>query len=238
MSFRSEWFVHPRFQEVASGCGLVKQGHRGSPVKTLQLAMIALGQQLPISTARLGVPDGIFGSETHHAVRALQKQSGKSVDGKVGPNTLNALDRQLTRVTPPISSKVIWGEAPPPVPGQPEEIDLGPSIVNVSPWAPNAVKQIHSMACWAACLIYWARHCGGGRPMKLKQIDLNAMYSELTDDSPGSMGGMSLKGIRSIMNDHATPIEPGESSVSSLYMALRSICLSFIGRPPPQWRAQ
>lgn len=199
MSFCSQWFVHPKFGQVANGCGLVKKGHRGSPVKTLQLALMALGHRMPISTARLGVADGIFGQETHQVVRDFQKHAGKSRDGKVGPNTLAALDKHLAGIAPPASSKVVWGEAPPRVPGTPDEVDLGAVYIN-----PHAVKQMHSMACWAACLSYWARACGGGRP-NLKQSEINAMYMDLTDDSAGSMGGMPTSGIRSIMNDRATP---------------------------------
>ena len=36
--------------------------------------------------------DGIFGKSTDRAVRTFQRQGGMSVDGKVGPNTLNALN--------------------------------------------------------------------------------------------------------------------------------------------------
>lgn len=207
MSFRSQWLVHPRFPEIAVGNGLLKRGHRGSPVKTLQLALMALGNPMPISTAKLGVADGIFGQETHEAVRRFQKQAGKTRDGKVGPKTLAALDKHLTGIAPPECSKVIWGEAPARVPGQPDEVDLG------TQWLiPASVKQMHNMACWAACLSYWARFCGGGRP-RLDQSEIAAMYMDLTDDSPNSMGGMSLQGIRSIMNDRATPnlMDPSEA---------------------------
>ncbi len=54
---------------------------RGDDVTTLQRA--------------LGFPpdriDGIFGKQTDRAVRTFQRQGGMTVDGKVGPNTLNAL---------------------------------------------------------------------------------------------------------------------------------------------------
>ena len=54
---------------------------RGDDVTTLQRA--------------LGFPpdriDGIFGKQTDRAVRTFQKQAGTTVDGKVGPNTRNAL---------------------------------------------------------------------------------------------------------------------------------------------------
>ena len=54
---------------------------RGDDVTTLQRA--------------LGFPpdriDGIFGKETDRAVRTFQKQAGTTVDGKVGPDTINAL---------------------------------------------------------------------------------------------------------------------------------------------------
>lgn len=35
--------------------------------------------------------DGIFGKQTDHAVRALQRQAGMTIDGKVAPDTLNAI---------------------------------------------------------------------------------------------------------------------------------------------------
>lgn len=61
----------------------LRAGDRGSAVRTLQ-------SQLNDSGASLSV-DGVFGSRTAHAVRALQSAAGISVDTVVGPKTWNAV---------------------------------------------------------------------------------------------------------------------------------------------------
>ncbi len=58
---------------------------KGSDVRFLQERLAALGR-LP----QEGI-DGIFGKQTADAIKAFQKEKGLGVDGKVGPQTRNAL---------------------------------------------------------------------------------------------------------------------------------------------------
>lgn len=59
----------------------LKEGSRGSDVKTMQSRLKTLGYYS-------GSADGIFGSSTTAAVKAFQKNNGLTVDGKAGGNTL------------------------------------------------------------------------------------------------------------------------------------------------------
>ncbi len=60
----------------------LKKGSRGAQVKALQLLLIGTGHSCGASGA-----DGVFGSGTLAAVKALQKQGGITVDGIVGKKT-------------------------------------------------------------------------------------------------------------------------------------------------------
>ena len=68
---------------------LIRNGHRGTHVRLIQEALIRLGYELP----RFGA-DSDFGVETENAVRAFQQDVGLSVDGIVGPNTVDFLDKR------------------------------------------------------------------------------------------------------------------------------------------------
>jgi hypothetical protein len=61
-------------------------GSSGSSVRSLQ-------QKLQAAGFSPGGVDGDFGARTERAVRAFQQAKGLEVDGKVGPQTLRALDR-------------------------------------------------------------------------------------------------------------------------------------------------
>ncbi|HJC69477.1 MAG TPA: peptidoglycan-binding protein [Candidatus Brachybacterium intestinipullorum] len=61
----------------------LRQGSRGSAVRTLQSQLNARGASIAV--------DGVFGSATRSAVRSLQSAAGIGVDGVVGPKTWNAL---------------------------------------------------------------------------------------------------------------------------------------------------
>ena len=63
---------------------LLKQESKGEDVRALQRMLNALG-------FRAGAEDGDFGPQTEAAVRALQRQAGITVDGKVGPETWGEL---------------------------------------------------------------------------------------------------------------------------------------------------
>jgi peptidoglycan hydrolase-like protein with peptidoglycan-binding domain len=62
----------------------IKYGSRGSAVTYLQQRLIALRYDV-------GSVDGVFGSNTLHAVYAFQKVQGIGVDGVVGPTTWSRL---------------------------------------------------------------------------------------------------------------------------------------------------
>jgi hypothetical protein len=58
---------------------------RGERVRRIQRRLLALG-------FAPGTPDGIYGPQTAHAVRAFQAQRSLVVDGEVGPRTAAALE--------------------------------------------------------------------------------------------------------------------------------------------------
>ena len=61
----------------------LKRGDRGEAVERLQRALVAAGYEIDV--------DGIFGKETEDSVKEFQQSNGLEVDGKVGPDTLEAL---------------------------------------------------------------------------------------------------------------------------------------------------
>jgi hypothetical protein len=165
---------------------------------------------MPNSTQKTGSPDGIFGPETDQCVRDFQRNAlpNQAPDGKVGPLTLEQLDVRLVLKPAPKNNSLVWGDAPPGVPGSPKEADMGV----VLGWH-TAVRQHHDMSCWAACLSFWARFCGGGRP-RLAQGRISALYGHLTSAAGPLTGGMPTGGLKSILQDTATPentIEPSDS---------------------------
>src|SRR5699024_867376 len=66
----------------------LRLGSRGAAVTTLQKQLNASGASLRV--------DGVFGSATASAVRALQSSARISVDAVVGPNTWSALGKGLS----------------------------------------------------------------------------------------------------------------------------------------------
>lgn len=78
------------------GCmadGVLVSGERGTEVEALQNKLIQAGY-----TGRNNQPllaDEHYGPNTEHAVREFQKAHGLKVDGKVGSNTLDALDNVI-----------------------------------------------------------------------------------------------------------------------------------------------
>jgi hypothetical protein len=221
MVLQSKWFTHPRFQDVANARALIKYGERGDTVRILQSALIQLGHSMRISTQKSGSPDGIFGSETDRCVKDFQCKAlpQYAPDGKVGPLTLGQLDTRLITATPPKGNELVWGDAPPGVPGKPKEVDLG-TVWGFS----QAVRQDHDMGCWAACLSYWGRFCGGGRPL-LSSGKIAALYGHLTSMAGPLTGGMTTGGLASIMRDEATPenvCEPGDLTLKWNGMVIES----------------
>lgn len=70
--------------EEVVAVAVIKQGSRGTTVKTIQQKLKRWGYYT-------GAIDGIFGSQTKKAVRYFQQKNGLAVDGIVGPKTLKAL---------------------------------------------------------------------------------------------------------------------------------------------------
>jgi len=68
---------------------LLKKGNKGTAVRLVQEALMALHYDLPTWGA-----DSDFGKETEAAVRAFQVDTGAKVDGIVGPQTIEFLDKR------------------------------------------------------------------------------------------------------------------------------------------------
>jgi peptidoglycan hydrolase-like protein with peptidoglycan-binding domain len=66
---------------------MLKEGSRGDDVTRLQESLRKLGYDVSV--------DGIFGKDTDFAVRTLQQSFGYSVDGLVGPGTLQLIEQQI-----------------------------------------------------------------------------------------------------------------------------------------------
>lgn len=69
---------------------ILKNGIEGADVRELQSLFISIGYDLGVHR-----DDGDFGDATEMAVRKFQKDHGCEVDGKVGPETLKALEKAL-----------------------------------------------------------------------------------------------------------------------------------------------
>lgn len=203
MQFQSGWFDLPRFSVAATGLNVIKAGESNSAVRVLQTALVTIGYPMPQSTKQNGSLDGVFGDETYRRVQEFQRASfpNEAPDGKVGPNTLAALDKMLLKKTPPTTNEDTWGEAVVGVPGRPWEFNLGNFYGGF-----GAVKQPTPMTCWAACLKYWASVCGEGRPRK-SVAQIIWMYNHLSKSDGPLMGGMPTGGIRELLLDHATAAE-------------------------------
>lgn len=88
------------FSDLSSVEEGLKNGNTGEDVKKVQQALTDLGYTL----GQFGV-DGIFGSETESAIKALQEAKGLTVSGIVDSDTLNAL-KEATPSTKRLTSEV------------------------------------------------------------------------------------------------------------------------------------
>jgi len=70
--------------QAALGWRVLKKGHRGGDVATLQRLLSWKGWNP-------GPVDGVFGRKTKRAVRHFQRKRRIAVDGKVGPQTISEL---------------------------------------------------------------------------------------------------------------------------------------------------
>ena len=68
----------------------LKPGDTGSQVKLLQQSLATLGFSS-------GKPDGVYGPATQNAVERFQVSQGLPEDGIVGPQTLAAIQKQLSK---------------------------------------------------------------------------------------------------------------------------------------------
>lgn len=70
------------------GSRILRRGMRGNDVRELQTKLQSLGYNV-------GPIDGIFGPLTERAVRQFQKDNRLKVDGIVGPQTYDMLERLI-----------------------------------------------------------------------------------------------------------------------------------------------
>ncbi|HAN31665.1 MAG TPA: hypothetical protein DCQ06_08725 [Myxococcales bacterium] len=82
-------------ERVARGEALLKHGAKGPAVRAIQQFLLNQGFDL----GRHGA-DGHWGGKTTTAVKAWQRGASLGADGKIGKNTLGAMDSGIT-VTPP-----------------------------------------------------------------------------------------------------------------------------------------
>ena len=73
--------------------GMLEHGSHGAAVHTLQVDLAKL--DYTDAHGRLIKPDGGFGTDTHHAVEAFQRDHYLKVDGKVGHDTQTALQAAM-----------------------------------------------------------------------------------------------------------------------------------------------
>lgn len=90
--------MSPRFKTSsklisASNGAVIQKGARGRHVHLIQMALIDLGYLMPRSTGGVFSPDGIYGDETKQKVIEFQSANHLTADGKIGRNTMAALDR-------------------------------------------------------------------------------------------------------------------------------------------------
>jgi len=82
-----------RLQQASENSPPLKAPETGEAVRILQMALVDLGYDMPITTAGgTKLPDGIFGAETTQTVRSFQMDNGLDADGIVGRNTLATLE--------------------------------------------------------------------------------------------------------------------------------------------------
>jgi peptidoglycan hydrolase-like protein with peptidoglycan-binding domain len=82
-----------RLQQASENSPPLKAPESGDAVCILQMALIDLGYDMPVTTAGgTALPDGIFGAETTQTVRAFQMDNGLDADGVAGRHTLATLE--------------------------------------------------------------------------------------------------------------------------------------------------
>ncbi len=97
MSLKCDLFRDtPRMQAAGRNSPPLRRGETGIGPALLQAGLIELGYTLPVSTAKTGSPDGIYGGETQAAVKRFQAANPPLVDdGVAGAKTLAVMDAKL-----------------------------------------------------------------------------------------------------------------------------------------------
>jgi peptidoglycan hydrolase-like protein with peptidoglycan-binding domain len=114
-----------RFVAAAKNHPPMRLESHGPHVRLLQAALHDLGFKMPKSIRASGVPDGIFGSETHHVLKVFQGTHALKIDGVAGAKTLALVDAlMLAKAKPnptpsfvrpiPVSAEYTLGFTDPP----------------------------------------------------------------------------------------------------------------------------
>jgi hypothetical protein len=126
-----------RFAKALKNTPTIKKGESDrEAVRLLQQALVDLGMRMTKSLEEFGSPDGLFGDETHDAVKEFQRRQfpGQTPDGKVGHDTLSRLDDLLPMAGAPLPDLKDLGEK--------DVEDIGRDTV-LSILRGNYVKQIY-----------------------------------------------------------------------------------------------
>lgn len=101
MAFRCARFSsEPDIVRASANNPCLRQGSQGEGVRVLQLALIDLGFEMPVSThSGTILADGIYGAETLKTVIAFQRANGLDPDGVVGTHTLERLDQLIAELS-------------------------------------------------------------------------------------------------------------------------------------------
>src|SRR5262249_48266022 len=89
----------PDLSDVVAGQRILERARRQRGVGAVQDALIELGESIDLGSG--GVNRGIFGPRTEAAVKSFQSSAGLDVDGRVGPDTIKALDLALAKKRKP-----------------------------------------------------------------------------------------------------------------------------------------
>src|SRR6266536_224023 len=108
---RGRLLSDPDLVDVVAGQRiLLKRPVRQRGVGAVQDALIELGESIDLGSG--GVNRGIFGPRTEAAVKSFQGSAGIDVDGRVGGDTIKALDLALAEKRKPSRGRMRAGEKP------------------------------------------------------------------------------------------------------------------------------
>lgn len=108
-----------RIVRAAQSSPPMQKRESGPGVALLQAALFDLGYKMPVSFAKGGKPDGVYGDETYAAVLKFQTVQKLRRDGIAGMKTFERLDQQMiAKSGPPAmpSPPVLAPPAPPAIP--------------------------------------------------------------------------------------------------------------------------